>query len=129
MQRLALVTMALLSPLILVASVLGGPVGETIFALAAVLFPAAICARAARSSAGRLLAAALVVMLLSMAVGLLTIDPAGPPRAGLPMATWWMLIAGGLAPLILITLGYAAVYRRERSAGPPGKPPPPGMVL
>ena len=116
MKRIALVLLGAGSPLILLAFVIGGAPGQWLFVGISLGFPAAICALGARAgerNAGlaRVLVGLAVLLALS-ALGVLLVEPR--IVAGLPLSTWLMLLGLGLAPLILVTLGFSATYRSPR---------------
>jgi hypothetical protein len=128
MKRIALSTLAILSPLILLSFLVGGRVGELLFASSAVMFPAAVCALGARGVAARRIVALLALVLAVSALGLLLTSPGAGSTGGLPAATWWMLLGFGLAPLLLVTLGYAGTFRPPpRRSGAPARPVPPAI--
>lgn len=114
MPRAAPLVLAALAATILLAMLTGstgGALGRGAFAVAATLFPLAVCAAAARSRAGRVLLAALASWLTLWLVVL-----AAPPAVtagALPWSTWWMLAGGGIVPLLVLGLGYAALHGRE----------------
>jgi hypothetical protein len=117
-HRLALVLLALAAPATLLAFGLGGGAAPWIAALAGgAVFPAALIALGA-SRGGRLpgLAAALVLLGLLLALGLLAIlalPRGGPEVFGLPAATAVMIFI--LVPVPLLGLGwlYAALFDRH----------------
>lgn len=93
------------------ASVVGGTFAAMIFVGVATLFPVALIAVGA-SRGGRLgrvgpLLGALALVLAGSALVLVILRPSGW-FLGLPTATVLMLVGLGLAPLLLVALGYAA---------------------
>jgi hypothetical protein len=119
MKSVALPLLALGSPLLLVASISGGPWAEWCFTLVVTLFPAALCflgAAAGRDRKRWAPAALGLILPLSGAVLLLLRAPGRSAGRilGLPPATAWMLIGLGLIPLLLTGFGYAAEFRGAR---------------
>jgi hypothetical protein len=130
-RGLALGVLAIGSPLILLSFIVGGRFGELLFVLLAVTFPPAACAVGARPAGARKVTAGLALLLAASTAGLFMLGGRAdaPPGGGLPAATWLMLLGVGLAPLLLVTVGYAATFRKQRHpprGGSPAKPPSSG---
>jgi len=95
--------LAAASVLLLVASLTGGRAGEWLFALVAAAFPVALIAFAtSRKRAPWPLLALLAALLVGSSAAILA----------LPGASWWMFAGLGVAPLLLVTVAFAATFDR-----------------
>jgi hypothetical protein len=127
MARLALIVLAVASPVLLLALLVGGETAGWVFALVSPLVPVALMALGEDSqTAGVRHAVFLGLLLLTLELGTVgVLALAGPGRAeavwfGLPLSTGWMLVALGLVPLLLVPAGYAVLFRDD-----PGRRAPP----
>lgn len=134
---LALVVLAVGSPLLLVAFWVGGPVGTAVAALLVGLLPAALFALGAGSKLHRLRRRLVLwLLLLALSGGVLAVygtastDLAQVWLAGFPLPTALLIYGVGLGMLIATGAFYAAVFDRlgidreeldrlERIASPP----------
>jgi hypothetical protein len=103
------------SILMVAALLLGGPLAEGMFAVAAVLFPVALIALGTRRLWPRLRAvlAVLGVIVTLSAIGILllpTTVSAGGLLLGLPPAAWLALAGLGLVPFVLVVWSHAATF-------------------
>jgi hypothetical protein len=99
----AAVALAAASLLLLVASLAGGRAGEWLFALVAAVFPVALIAFAtSRKRAPWPLLALLAALLVGSSAAILA----------LPGAAWWMFVGLGVAPLLLVSVAFAATFDR-----------------
>lgn len=116
MRSAAILVLLLCAAAATAASCFAGPVGSAVFVTATLAIPSALVALAAPRAAprGRVAAAALGLALLlgGGAVAVLWLDPAAAGPAGLPAATWVMLGALGIAPLVFTSAWLAATLRR-----------------
>ena len=108
-----------------VASIVGGAFAATVFVAVAALFPVALIllggARRRRSGGVGWIAAGLAVLLEGGALGLVFLRHSDW-TPGFPVAVALMLVGLGLAPLVLVTWGYAATFEREgRTSAPPDR--------
>lgn len=123
-KRTALAALAIGSPLLLLSLLLGGKVGEWLFALTSVAFPVLLIAAGA-SRAGRLGRVAIALVALgvlleaaTIAILLLSGRPVSERTVlGLPPSTALMLLGMGLLPLILVSWAYAATFDAGPSDG------------
>jgi hypothetical protein len=118
-RRIALLFLALSSPLILALFLMPWPCAETLFALLVMGFPVALIAMAVARQ-GRLgslgpLLLGLLILLEGCAVGMLLLRGRvldGPWFGGLPLAAAIQLYGVWLAPLLLVALVYALTFDR-----------------
>jgi hypothetical protein len=118
-RRIALLFLALASPLILILNFMPWPVAETLFAMLVMGYPVALIAMAAARQ-GRLgplglPLLGLLVLLEACAVGMLVLRGRvldGPWLGGLPLAAAIQLYGVWLAPLLLVALAYALTFDR-----------------
>lgn len=121
MKRLALGTVALACPAILIAFFVEGAAGAVILAAAAGVMPVALIAvGAARGGLlGRPLGWSLAGLLLLLEGGLMGILALrgqvleAPWVGGLPLAAALQLYGIGLAPAVLVVLAYALTFHRH----------------
>jgi hypothetical protein len=115
MRHAALLVLAIGSPVMLTAFVVGGRWAEWVFVLIAMLFPAALCALGAAGRGRRSplpwILGGLVAILELTAIGILLLGARGTWVLGLPPATALMLVGFGLVPLLWTGLGYAVDFR------------------
>lgn len=100
-------------------AIVGGTAGTVVWALCVPVVPAALAVLAAPRRAPRAVVTigALALAVQAMLVALL-VWPGAERVAGLPVATWWMLVGLGLLPLIVVP----ALYARS-GPGPGGDGP------
>jgi hypothetical protein len=118
-RRIALLFLALASPLILVLNFMPWPVAETLFAVLVMGYPVALIAMAVARQ-GRvgplgLPLLGLLILLEGCAVGMLLLRGRvldGPWFGGLPLAAAIQLYGVWLAPLLLVALVYALTFDR-----------------
>ena len=116
-KRAALAFLAVSSPLILLAFLVGTAAGEVLFAVLAVAFPVALIALGGqrRGLLGRLLWAlvALLAILEACVVAMLALRGqvlAAPWIGGLPLATAVQVYGLFLLPLLLVSFAYASTF-------------------
>jgi hypothetical protein len=117
MRRLALIALALASPALLLAFLVGGRLGGWLLVVVGPVVPVALMARVAvPSDTRRFHAAWLAAWLLSLEVGSIGLVALAGRRSsdGLPPATVVMLVALGVVPLVLVPLGHAWLVGRPR---------------
>ena len=116
MKRIALTVLGAGSPLILLAFLVGGTAGQWLFVFVSLGFPVAISAFGVRAGErnGALVRVlvGLALLLELSALGVLLVTPR--MAAGLPRSTWLMLLGLALAPLVLVSFGFAATFRPPR---------------
>jgi len=117
--RIALLFLAVASPLLLLAPAVGPPLGDWLFTLTAAAFPVALIAVGAgrRGGLGPLRLPLLLLLLIlegSMAAMLLLRGQVleAPWLLGLPLATAVQLYGLFLAPLFLVAFAYALTFDR-----------------
>lgn len=118
-RRIALVFLALASPLLLVVVFIPWPIAETLFALLVMGYPVAliVVAVARQGRVGRLglPLLCLLILLETSAVGMIALRNRvldGPWFGGLPLAAAIQLYGVWLAPLVLVALVYALTFDR-----------------
>ena len=114
--------------MLLFAFLVGGEIGTWTFVVVGPLFPVALIALGAGGEGrSRGLAVVLLVFALSLeagSIGILALHrwPRDDLRIfGLPPGTMLMLVALGLVPLLLITLSYTALFRKDDALDPEGR--------
>ena len=116
-SRRAIGLLALLSPLLLIASFWGGGAAHWVWAVAVALFPVALIALGvARGDRGLgplrfplLLLAAVLVASLAL---ILALPRGGPTVWGLPLGTAWILFVLVPVPLAIVAWAYASTFDR-----------------
>jgi hypothetical protein len=118
-RRIALLFLALASPLLLVLFLIPGPFAETVFAALVMAYPVALIAlavaRQGRLGPLGLPLVGLLILLEGCAVGMLLLRGRvldGPWLGGLPLAAAIQLYGLFLAPLLLVALAYALTFDR-----------------
>ena len=121
MDRIARIVLGIGSPLVVLACFVGGEAGILVFVAVTPLIPVALIALgASRRGRRRRVAWVLFALALTLEAGsvgvLLLSRSAGEVSfiAGLPTATIVMLLALGVAPLLLIPVCYAALFEASR---------------
>jgi hypothetical protein len=118
-RRISLLFLAVASPLLLILFAAPFPGADVLFTLLVMAYPAALIVIAV-SREGRVgpigsVLMILLIMLEAGAVGMLVLRGnihAAPWIAGLPLAAAIQLYGLGLAPLLLVALGYALTFDR-----------------
>lgn len=123
MDRIARIVLGIVSPLIVIACIVGGEAGQWVFVVATPLVPVALIALgASRPGGDRRLGWVLLGMTLAFevgSIGILVLSRSGgesPSSAGLPAATVIMLIVLGVVPLLLIPVSYAALFGASKES-------------
>ena len=115
-RRLALGFLFAGSTLMLAAFLTGGKLAAGVFAVVAVLFPVGLillsAPRPGRLLLGGLLILALILLVSTVGVLILTPDPGRAPSTGLPPVSWLMLIGIGVLPMLLVVWIFAATFPR-----------------
>jgi hypothetical protein len=128
MKGFARIVLGIGSPVLLLAFLVGGEIGTWAFVVVGPLFPVALIALGAGGNGrSRSLAVLLLLFALSLeagSIGILALHrwPRGDLSIfGLPPGTILMLVALGLVPFLLITLGYTALFRKDDGLDPDGR--------
>jgi hypothetical protein len=132
MDRIALIVLGIGSPLLVLACLLGGEAGRLTFVTVTPLIPVALIAlgasrqgsRGSPGNRGRQRNVAWVLLALTLtleagSVGVLLLsrpDDGASLVAGLPAATFVMLVALGVGPLLLIPVSYAVLFEADGQA-------------
>jgi hypothetical protein len=117
MARFALIVLAVASPVLLIALLVGGETAGRVFALVSPLVPVALMALVEDAQTKRVRHVVFLgLLLLTLELGTVGILlRAGPAQTetfwfDLPLSTVLMLVALGLVPLLLVPAGYAALF-------------------
>ncbi|HXV75847.1 MAG TPA: hypothetical protein VD788_05955 [Candidatus Polarisedimenticolaceae bacterium] len=117
MARFSLIALAISSPVLLLALLVGGEAGGFVFAVVAPIVPVGLMALGRDGGPRRFgVVVWLGLLWLSLEAGTLGILFATGRTGGwlgLPAATVWMLVGLGIVPLLLVPWGFAWLWRDE----------------